>query len=288
MVDLTPEGQRIVDDAARRYGISTDAVRDVLAALVRSGGGMAQFSHPDLGGMGQWSRGGMIMIGDMFNNNLKGRIDSLCNELSDVVGRSDIIRPASSQWQSQGGSGTMPLPSSSFFAPGPNSGNWWPADLGMPASTGSQNDMRYACFPDRQRLALDVNGRISVYDTGNHWISGFSQQQSGDQSATFTSQFGLVRVDSLPLVSTSDGSNTPGSFSNTGPSVSFSPSAPPPAQPQWNNPPPAQDYAQPPQSSSNGGADVFASIEKLAALRDKGILSEQEFAAKKSDLLSRL
>ena len=29
---------------------------------------------------------------------------------------------------------------------------WWPKDLGEPSSTGSQNDMTYAVFPDKHRL----------------------------------------------------------------------------------------------------------------------------------------
>lgn len=37
-----------------------------------------------------------------------------------------------------------------------------------------------------------------------------------------------------------------------------------------------------------GQADVFATIEKLAELRDKGILSEEEFTTKKTELLARL
>jgi hypothetical protein len=61
MADLTPEGQRIVEEIARRYSMSTDAVRATLEALVASDGGMAQFNHPDLGGMGQWSSGGMLL-----------------------------------------------------------------------------------------------------------------------------------------------------------------------------------------------------------------------------------
>ena len=36
------------------------------------------------------------------------------------------------------------------------------------------------------------------------------------------------------------------------------------------------------------GGDIFSSIERLAALRDKGIISEAEFAAKKTELLGRL
>jgi hypothetical protein len=41
-------------------------------------------------------------------------------------------------------------------------------------------------------------------------------------------------------------------------------------------------------ASSSGDSDIFASIEKLAALQSRGILSEQEYASKKADLLSRL
>jgi hypothetical protein len=29
----------------------------------------------------------------------------------------------------------------------------------------TQNNLRYACFPERRRLALAVGGRVSVYDT---------------------------------------------------------------------------------------------------------------------------
>ena len=165
MAELTPEGQRIVEDAARRYNMSTDAVHVLLEAMVASGGGMAQFNHPDLGGMGQWSSGGMIMIGDMFNNGLKNTIAMLCGELSNVVGRTDIIayRRTDQSVAVARCSHSPPMPQSSFFVtdPGrPTGGNWWPSDLGMPASTGAQNNMRYACFPDRRRLALNVDGGI--------------------------------------------------------------------------------------------------------------------------------
>ena len=77
----------------------------------------------------------------------------------------------------------------------------------MAGSTGGQNNLRYAYFPGARRLAIDVNGQVTVYDTGEHQISGFSQQQSGDQSITFTSQFGLVRVADLPRINTTNPKN---------------------------------------------------------------------------------
>jgi hypothetical protein len=38
----------------------------MLISIVSGRGGMAQFSHPELGGPGQWMSGGAIMISDMW------------------------------------------------------------------------------------------------------------------------------------------------------------------------------------------------------------------------------
>ena len=74
---------------------------------------------------------------------------------------------------------------------------WWPADLGDPSTSGSQNEVRYAFFPDKQRLAIERDGKVSIYDSGDHKISGVSQQQGGTSALAFTSQNGDVAVDSL-------------------------------------------------------------------------------------------
>ena len=77
---------------------------------------------------------------------------------------------------------------------------WWPSDLGSPSTSGSQNGMRYAAFPDKHRLVVDKGGKITTYDTGDNTISGVSQQDSGSQSVTFTSQKGTVDLDDLKQV----------------------------------------------------------------------------------------
>ena len=41
-------------------------------------------------------------------------------------------------------------------------------------------------------------------------------------------------------------------------------------------------------ASSGADSDIFSSIEKLAVLQSRGILSEQEYTSKKAELLSRL
>ena len=179
---------------------------------------------------------------------------------------------------------------SSLFVPNAQFGNWWPADLGVPGSTGAQNNLRYAYFPGARRLAIDVGGQISVYDTGNHQIGGFSQQQSGDQSITFTSQFGLVRVADLPRINTANPVNA-----GTNPNQSFGsePAAPGPTpQLAQTAPASAPEAAVSPAGRSAiapaASDDIFSLIEKLADLHKKGVLTDSEYESKKGELLSRL
>jgi hypothetical protein len=79
---------------------------------------------------------------------------------------------------------------------------WWPADLGEPSATGSQNDLRYAYFSNARRLAVQKGGKTTLYDTADHRIGGVSQhQQNNDGGATFTSQHGEVALQDLKIVS---------------------------------------------------------------------------------------
>ena len=93
--------ESLVARVALRHSISQDAVRTILRALRSSGGSMAQFSHPEFGGMSQWSPG-MTMVGDMFNNGLKSKLDAVCSELAryatetSSMGSVMIVRPSRS------------------------------------------------------------------------------------------------------------------------------------------------------------------------------------------------
>jgi hypothetical protein len=74
---------------------------------------------------------------------------------------------------------------------------WWPDDLGQPSTSGSQNGIRYAFFPGKRRLLIEQGGKLTTYDSGDHRISGVSQQGGQGQSLTFTSQKGAVKLDEL-------------------------------------------------------------------------------------------
>jgi hypothetical protein len=257
MAQLSPAGIAAVQDIAQRHGFSFDAVQSMLQSVINGNGSMAQFSHYEFGGGGQWMQGGMTMIGDMFNNYLKGRVDNLCSELSRIIYNSHLFVAVAA-------------------AP-----NWWGPELNFPNTSGGQNGMRYAWFAQARRLAIESNGQVIVYDTLDHNIGGVSQQQSGGYSVTFSSQYGYVDLSRLPVVSI-----------NGQPPVVQAPAAPVftpepvyNAAPVYNN---SNSNSNNLQSSSAGDNDIFASIEKLAALQSRGILSEQEYANKKAELLSRL
>jgi hypothetical protein len=280
MPQLTDDGRRLVEDIASRHHVSTDAAIALLSALAAGHGSQAQFSHPELGGMGQWSRGGMIMVGDMFNNALKTRVDALCTELSAWIERTQPFAAlAQAQSQSQG------QPGVSLFVPG-RSTAWWHPDLGTPASVAAQNDLRYAYFPGTRRPALDLGGRISVFDTGEHQISGFSQQQGSDQTITFTSQLGLVRVTDLPQV-TLDVAHAASAAQEASPAQEAEVRAEDKGT-RTSAPTGEREPLERPEQGSASADDIFAKVERLAELRRKDILTEEEYASKKAELLARL
>ena len=256
MNQLTNEAQHALQDIAQRYGVSLDAATSMLFAVSNGGGTMAQFNVPELGGSGQWMQGGMTMVGDMFNYGLQAKVSGLCSELSNLLGSRQVFVPPP-PISGPSGSGFMQF-----------SSGWWPAELGQPSSSGGQNDSRYAYFPSTRRLAIDRAGQITVYDTLDHSIGGVQQQQGGAYGTlSFTSQRGTFTVDSLPVVSGMA-----------------------PYQQQVQ-------YAPPPAAAPSGGFssleprtqnDVLQALERLGDLHQKGILTDNEFQAKKSELLSRL
>ena len=172
----------LVTQLSHRHGVSEDAVRTVLRALRAGGGTMAQLSHPEFGGMAQWSPG-MTMVGDMFNQRMKATLDALASDLASHL----RTAPEPPRRESEVSYRSQSRPSAS----------WWPASFGAPSSSGAQNNLRYAVFPNARRLAIEDDGKLEVYDTGDHQIHGVGQAQSSHATLKFTSQSGLVRISDL-------------------------------------------------------------------------------------------
>ena len=224
-----------VESLARQTGFGLDAVETMQRAVVRGGGRMAQFDHREFGGPGQWMRGGLLMISDWNDAALKDRIGRLCEALADALERAPAASPAAA---------------ASF---GDDRGAWYPAALGTPDASGSQDGLRYAWFGAARRLAIEDGGAVRVYDTGDHRIGGIAQQQGAGRTLAFASQHGPVDLARL--------SQVPGTGD---------------IEPAEHADPAAAD------------PDPFAALEKLAALHARGIVDAAEFAAKKAELLKRI
>lgn len=260
MTELTDIGHRLISEMAQRYGLSYDATLEMARSVSRGGGGMAQFNIPELGGSGQWMSGGMTMVGNMFDHGLQARVSNLCGDLANAMANNTLFEQ----------------PRTGMFT------NWWPEELGSPSSVGGQNQTRYAYFPQSRRIAFDPgNGAtLILLDSGDHQIGGFSQQQSGPgdpyMGITFSSQFGQFNLASLPRVDVQQPSEQP--------AYDVAPTTPEP-EPAFVEPAPAPAIQQPAPPS---GQDILGTIERLAKLRDAGALTDEEYTAKKTELLTRL
>ena len=119
---------------------------------------------------------------------------------------------------------------------------------------------------------MDLEGHVGVYDTTGFNMEGFAPQQGGEGAAPlFASHRGPVRLDSLPRVY-SMGSGA----------------APAPEAGEVRAPAPAAPAAAPQAPAASDPAAIVALIGQLGELKEKGILTEEEFATKKKELLNRL
>ncbi len=181
---LTAEGKKALTKVAQTYGLSQDATMHLWHSIVTGKGSMAQFNHPELGGMGQWMKGGMTMLGDMFNHSLKSSVSNACEDLSAMFFNSAFVTRENI------------IPMYDNIQPT----SWWPEEWGSPSMSGAQNDMRYAYFPHHDRLVIQNLKETLIYDTKGYLLQGVSQQQSGTQNLTFSSQKGQVSTSEFERV----------------------------------------------------------------------------------------
>lgn len=279
MQPLTSEGLQKIREISQRYGLSENAVMSMLQSVLNGGGTMAQFNIQELGGGGQWMRGGMTMVGDMFNHSLKNTVNNLCGELSQLIYSYDIFEKQSPNTNIGTGANLQ----------GQTYGIWWPSEFGSPSSSGGQNNMRYAYFPPPvRRLVIEVDGNKTIYDTLDHQISGVSQQQSGSgYTFQLSSQFGYVDIRNLPLINPEKPKHEPQIETTSFPEPqTVYTQAPQQTQPEETKP--ESSASESPLQGSSSEEDIVNTIERLAGLMTKGIITESEFNDKKKELLKRL
>ncbi|TDB67919.1 SHOCT domain-containing protein [Arundinibacter roseus] len=163
--------EEIIRTMAAKHGVSETTISTLLNGLQLSGGRQVQFSIPELGGMGQWQNG-MVMIGDMFNSGLKNKVNALCTELAQLI--SSLPKEETERTHTTDKEGV--------------------------AATfkGSQNDSRYSYYAAEKRLVIEHEGKRTIYDTTGYPLTGVQQSQSGiERRLSFTFPGGTVWLNDL-------------------------------------------------------------------------------------------
>jgi hypothetical protein len=153
-------------------------------------------------------------------------------------------------------------------------------------------------FPSVRRLAIQIGSVTRIFDTGEHHIGGVQQQQAGGLGTVmFTSQLGTFAVNSLREVDTDRGDSKADVASEVAPATSAPQNPSIPTQSassakQTSSPSPSTVPSTSTVSResvpSSDAAAIISAIESLAGLHQRGILTAEEFAAKKAELLGRL
>ncbi|TAE03736.1 MAG: hypothetical protein EAZ97_01080 [Bacteroidetes bacterium] len=141
-------------EIAKKHNFSEELVERIWENLLQTQGNQVQFNEPELGAMGQWQNG-MVMISDMFNLRLKNKVNDLCTELSVLAKEqltNDAKKPKSKDESEK-------------------------ADC-----IASQNGTEYAYFSKTNRLRMRKDDKTTFYDTTGYKITGISQaQQNGKE-----------------------------------------------------------------------------------------------------------
>lgn len=175
---MTKTREEAIKDIASNHDVSVGTVATLLSGLEITGGNQVQFNISELGGMGQWQPG-MIMVGDMFNSALKAKVDRLCTELSALSRTLPREQPAAT---------TSTITSGS-----------------LATFKGSQNNSHYAYHASDKRLVIENGGKTTLYDTTGYPLTGVQQSQDGSgKHLSFTYPGGSVKVTDLKEIREQD------------------------------------------------------------------------------------
>ena len=146
----------------------------MLFSVIAGRGSMAQFSHPEFGGSGQWMAGGATTVSDMFNNAPAARVDALCNEMSALIRSEPGFAADPFQSQSQGANGNLQRRSSNSLATeGPDQSNCGPRILAFhlaPRSTERSSLRLFSRYPAPRHRYQWESDRLRHAGTSDWWI----------------------------------------------------------------------------------------------------------------------
>jgi hypothetical protein len=176
---------KILAKIGEQHGFSLDAMQALGAELLRGGLKRARFNHPELGGIGMWSHG-EVVIGDMSDEETRVRIwqvvDALMPALKQVEVSEDVRRATQDQ--------TLVMP-------------WWgDIKLGSPAVQGVMESLTYGYFLESHRVIVRKDDKITHYDASGLAVMdiGIVYGERAMPQVALQLVDGTVPVSDLPII----------------------------------------------------------------------------------------
>lgn len=154
----------LLQSLAQKHDVPLEAVQSLALELARTRGRAVRFDIAALGGEGRWKYGEVASVGNGFNEDLNHLVTALCMAIADALqDREDTLLFDRTE---------APAPS---VKPANQPYRWWPAAFGDPTVEGQISGMRYACFPEQDRIVLQHNLRTRFFDTAGYRVDALMQ-----------------------------------------------------------------------------------------------------------------
>lgn len=177
---------------ANKYKVSVASVKELESAIEKGGGTSAQFNIAELGGMGSWMKGGLIMLENSYDNVLKIRVSNLMDEISNSEGSCEScngakVADASINNLNGNVAGIMNQPMKPMQPMGPIANNGSGSSM-----SGSSGNKSYNYDSEKNSLIVTIGNRSAYLSTNGKIVS--SVQVDANNTFIFKDSNGNVIV----------------------------------------------------------------------------------------------
>lgn len=156
----------MLQSLAQKHDVPLEAVQALAVELARTRGRAVRFDIAALGGEGRWKYGERANVGNGFNEDLNRKVTAICMVIAEALqDREDTLLFDRTE---------APSPS---VKPADQPQRWWPDGFGDPTADGLISGMRYAYFPERDRLLMQHNLRTRYFDTTGYVVDAVIQTE---------------------------------------------------------------------------------------------------------------
>lgn len=173
--------QTLYQQLSNTHHVSVEAIQVLVRALVEGGYRSANFNHPELGGVGKWN-GGDVILGDMSQEALRLKIWRIVQGLLPTLQQTIPPEPI------QEADATFVMP-------------WWnDVTLREPVLKGMFESTTFGYFLEGARVVVKQSEHITHYDASGHLVTDLQMMSGarGQMVLVLQTLSGDIAVSDLP------------------------------------------------------------------------------------------